>query len=127
VEDDITIQRLMSVVVKSMKCGPLLANNYEEALEYVKLRKIDLALIDLGLPLIDGIELSRRIKLIKPEIPIILMSGVNLDSSSALRRLKGFTDFIAKPFDIKTVTKKIRTSLNVAAMTGQDEQLGSTI
>ena len=127
VEDDTNVQGLMIAVVQSMNCCSYLAKNCEEAINFIKLRKIDLALIDLGLPSIDGIELSRRIKTIKPDIPIILMSGVNLENSSIFKRLKGFTDFIAKPFNIQTVTEKIRMGLTVVPMISVDRRLDNNI
>jgi CheY-like chemotaxis protein len=48
-----------------------------EALEILRSRRVDLVLTDLLMPGMTGQELAREVKLLKPEIPVVLFSGVN--------------------------------------------------
>ena len=53
------------------------ASNAEEAIEIVKKQKIDVVIMDLGLPNIDGIEATEQLKLIAPELKVIILTSHN--------------------------------------------------
>ena len=92
------------------KCELFCAESGKKACKILKTTVIDLALLDVMLPEMDGYELSRHIKLNKrlPFVKIILLSGLNRIEN----RLKGYQagadDYLAKPFNIKELNAKIR-------------------
>ncbi|WP_164545536.1 response regulator [Paenibacillus albus] len=77
-------------------CGE--AKNGEEALELAKAVPPDIALLDITMPFMDGLELSERLKKLHPDVSIVLITGHN-EFDYARRALKiGVEDYILKPF-----------------------------
>ncbi|REE77748.1 AraC family two component transcriptional regulator [Paenibacillus taihuensis] len=77
-------------------CGE--AKNGEEALELAKAAPPDIALLDITMPFMDGLELADRLKKLYPDISIVLITGHN-EFDYARRALKiGVEDYILKPF-----------------------------
>jgi PAS domain S-box-containing protein len=92
------------------------AVNGEEAVEFFARHadEIDLVLTDFGLPVFDGEEVSRRVKRIKPNIPLIMISGfVPLERRSMLVRI-GVNDVLPKPYKMADLFVKIRNTLDAA-------------
>lgn len=76
-------------------------NGYE-AIEYVKKEnKVDLILMDVRMPIIDGIEASRQIKELKPEIPIIIQTASVMGDTFDDIASSNCDDTIFKPIDAK--------------------------
>ncbi len=76
-----------------------LAANAREALATFQRERWDMALIDVKMPGVDGIELQSRLREIDPELPVIIMTGY-ASVETAVRALKnGAYDYITKPFD----------------------------
>ena len=104
-------------------CGELLdktgytvltAKGGEEALEIYreKEKQIDLVILDMIMPKMDGGETYRGLKSINPDIKVLLSSGHSLDDRAAAILKQGCKDFIQKPFDILDLSKKIREILD---------------
>lgn len=73
--------------------------NGREALEQARLKKPDLALVDIEMPVMNGIQFSSSLKEILPEVTIIFITGC-ADFDYAKKAIKiGAVDFIVKPFD----------------------------
>jgi CheY-like chemotaxis protein len=60
----------------------------------------DVALVDLGLPGIDGYEAARRIRAARPAIRLIALTGYGRDDDRARSRTAGFDAHLVKPVDI---------------------------
>lgn len=72
-----------------------------DALELMRSRAFSLALLDVKLPDLDGLELARRIRAIDPVLPIILISGYFYKDDAAIQQAQArglIRDFIGKPF-----------------------------
>ncbi len=108
VEDEPAVRDLMVTLIKMQNCDPYAAVDSEQAMQVVESNKIDLALIDIGLPGEDGISLSIRINSLDSRIKIILMSAVDIDNMGHEYQLPKATDFIRKPFHLQTMIDKIR-------------------
>ncbi|HOV33834.1 MAG TPA: response regulator [Candidatus Hydrogenedens sp.] len=102
-------------------CESLKLNNYEaipafsgsEALELCKSGKVDLLLLDIGLPDIDGIEVCKRLKA-DPEtkdIPIIFVTAKGSVEDVALGHELGAVDYIAKPYNLPMVMVAVEMAL----------------
>lgn len=86
------------------------------ALQMAKESYFDLAVLDVTMPYMSGIELTKKILEIHPSIRIILISGISdiIDSINAMEL--GIEDFLTKPFDIKKLhdyLEKVQTDLNL--------------
>ena len=77
------------------------------ALEMVEMNEYDCILLDLNLPEIDGIEVAKRIREKKNDVPIIMVTA----RSQVYDKLKGFDqgadDYVTKPFDLKELVARI--------------------
>lgn len=79
-----------------------LANSGYEALSFLQSEGYDMLITDIAMPDMDGFELYKRAKDIRPDIPIIMMTGFGYDPNHTVVNAKkaGLKDVIFKPFDI---------------------------
>lgn len=75
-----------------------------------------LVITDIQMPLLDGVELVRRIRGLAPEIPVLVMTGYDeRERQQAFQKLGG-CQFISKPFRMENFLSSIRESLNTTIM-----------
>ena len=94
-----------------------LAKNYEvtgfteaeKALEYLKTNEVNLLLTDMVMPEMNGIELIKATRELKPNLPILLMTGTpNSELMKAVVEL-GISDYLVKPFQLDSLEKVIES------------------
>lgn len=98
VEDNRDLLELTQAVIESLGCATEIAADGEEGLERIVATHPDLALVDVGLPKLDGYELARQVKLrlvIPPTLVAVTGYGQRSDRTRALAA--GFDDHITKP------------------------------
>ena len=86
-----------------------LANSGYEALNCLQLEGYDMLITDIAMPDMDGFELYKRAKDIRPDISIIMMTGFGYDPNHTVVNAKkaGLKDVIFKPFDISKLVSMI--------------------
>lgn len=77
VDDDDAVRTSMAMLLSLMGILPERAESGHAALQLVRERRFDLAIVDLGLPDIDGSELVRALRAMAPDMTIVIMSGDN--------------------------------------------------
>jgi two-component system, NtrC family, nitrogen regulation response regulator NtrX len=83
-----------------------------QGLEKIKNQDYDLVLCDIKMPKMDGIELLEAVKKIKPEIPMVMISGHG-DMETAIHSMKlGAFDYISKPPDLNRLLNTVRNALD---------------
>ncbi len=98
-DDDRKIRKVLAEILKSKGFCPVEAAGGREALELVLKEKIDLLLLDLKMPGMDGIETLQEMKNIDPDLPVIIVTAHG-DVPTAVEAIKlGANDFILKPPD----------------------------
>lgn len=103
VDDEKDARETVCELLKEEKYRPLGAKDGLEAERRIKRNAIDLAMIDLKMPGMDGMELIRRFRESNSEVPIVIITGYpSLESSVEALRLKVY-DYIIKPFTIEEV------------------------
>ena len=73
------------------------ARNGQEAVELVKEGKPDLVLMDMKMPMMDGLEATRQIKELYPDLPVIAVTANAFDSDKQAALEAGCNDFLPKP------------------------------
>jgi len=73
------------------------ARNGQEAVELVDKNQYDLVLMDIKMPVMDGLEATKAIKEKHPDLPIIALTANAFDSDRQLAEEAGCNDFLAKP------------------------------
>ena len=71
-------------------------------------KKIDLVLMDIRMPVMNGIKSMQKIRQIRPALPVIAQTAFALGSDKNELLEKGFNDYIAKPFDLDELKNMIR-------------------
>ena len=82
------------------------------ALEAFEDQKFDLALVDLGMPSMDGWEVSKRLNGLRPEFPIILATGWNVSVDDGLERGAQVKAVLRKPFGMQDLTSAMDQALS---------------
>ncbi|MEO0106477.1 MAG: sigma-54 dependent transcriptional regulator [candidate division WOR-3 bacterium] len=80
------------------------------ALEQIEINDWDVALVDLKMPKMDGIETLRRIRSVRPKVPLIIMTGHGTVDSAVMAMKEGAADYVMKPFnpeEINIILKKL--------------------
>ena len=112
VEDNKDMQFLISNMLREEGFETIIAENGLDAVELVKKQIPDLILSDIGLPGINGLQVLKRVKQIKEELAVIIMSGSFNDDKIYEARKLGAADFISKPFDNNILINKVRNLMH---------------
>ena len=92
------------------RCGHtvLPARNGQECLDLLRSKEIDVCVLDIVMPVMDGIETLRRIKAEKPEVRVVMLSALCRESSVRLAQQLGADAFVVKPFQEGRLIERIR-------------------
>ncbi|MCM3630779.1 response regulator transcription factor [Paenibacillus glycanilyticus] len=110
VDDEAEILKLMSLYLKNEGYKYLQASNGLEALEILEKQPIDLVILDLMMPKMDGIEACMRIRE-KNHIPIIMLSAKSQDIDKISGLSVGADDYVTKPFSPLELLARIKSQL----------------
>tara|TARA_R110002073_G_scaffold82622_2_gene197274 strand:- start:7257 stop:8420 length:1164 start_codon:yes stop_codon:yes gene_type:complete len=114
IEDEAAIRRVLTKIL-SEESDTYNVDEAEDGLvgiEKIKNEDYDLVLCDIKMPKMDGVEVLEAIKKIKPEIPVVMISGHgDLDTAVNTMRLGAF-DYISKPPDLNRLLNTVRNALD---------------
>src|SRR6188768_3378057 len=113
VEDQEDNMQILRDLLTSTGYELIEAENGEEALAALEKRRPDLILMDIQIPIIDGYEVTRRIKADPAlrSIPIIAVTSHAIGGGEEKARAAGCNDFVAKPFSPRQLLAKIKEYL----------------
>lgn len=103
---------LLVEALKQTKVKVIRVKDGVEAIEFVKSNLVDLILMDINMPNMNGYEATSAIKAYHKDIPIIVQTAMNMADERDLARAAGADDFISKPIDLKTFIAKINQYLS---------------
>jgi len=109
VDDEPDTLELVKLVLESAGFEVMLVNNGMEALAKIDAEKLDLVLLDIMMPDMDGWDVYRKIKELNSTIPIAILTAKaqNIDKLLGLHVLKA-DDYITKPFGKNELIRKVR-------------------
>lgn len=114
VEDEASIRRVL-VKILSEENDTYQVDEAEDGvagLEKIKNNDYDLVLCDIKMPKLDGVEVLEEVKKIKPEIPMVMISGHG-DMETAIHTMRlGAFDYISKPPDLNRLLNTVRNALD---------------
>ncbi|WP_462320422.1 PAS domain S-box protein [Halochromatium sp.] len=102
-EDNSLNQEVATELLKKTGARIIPASNGREALDRLTEEPVDLVLMDLQMPVMDGFEASRRIRTQHPDLPILALSAAVMEDDRARARDAGMNDHLAKPIEKQTL------------------------
>lgn len=125
IEDEASIRRVL-VKILTEENAEYEVFEAEDGLigtEMIKNSEFDLVLCDIKMPKMDGVEVLEAVKKIKPEIPMVMISGHgDLDTAVNTMRLGAF-DYISKPPDLNRLLNTIRNALDRKQLVVENKRL----
>jgi two-component system KDP operon response regulator KdpE len=121
VEDEPEIRRFLRTALASEDYRVVEAETGERGAIDASTHKPDLAIVDLGLPDIDGVEVIRRIRKWSP-LPIIVLSARAREQSKVEALDAGADDYVTKPFAVGELLARVRVALRHAARAPSGEE-----
>ena len=110
VDDDENIRNLLSIYLENEGFNTIKAENAKEALEILAEKEIELILLDIMMPQIDGIDACMRIRKDK-NMPIIMISAKSEDMDKIHGLTAGADDYITKPFNPLELIARVKAQL----------------
>ena len=87
------------------------AKDGQEAVEYIKSHDVDIAILDVKMPRMSGLEALQQIKKIKPKIRVLVATGYESSDVASQAINLGADDYLVKPFERQKVLTKIQSLL----------------
>lgn len=115
VDDDKEIRRLIEIYLKSEGYDTQVAENGHEALKLVDKESFDLVILDIMMPIIDGIDACLKIRE-KHNMPIIMLSAKSEDMDKIYGLTTGADDYITKPFNPLELIARVKSQLRRTGM-----------
>jgi DNA-binding NtrC family response regulator len=125
IEDESAIRRVLVKILteENTQYQVFEAEDGLTGTEMIKKDDFDLVLCDIKMPKMDGVEVLEAIKKIKPEIPMVMISGHgDLDTAVNTMRLGAF-DYISKPPDLNRLLNTIRNALDRKQLVVENKRL----
>lgn len=119
VDDDPQMLRAVSNALRSREYSVLLAKDGETALDMLSREPVDLVLLDVGLPGLDGHEVIDRLRSWS-EIPVIMLSVQDAQEGKIAALDAGADDYITKPFDTQELFARMRAVLRRTGVEGSE-------
>lgn len=122
-DDEKSIRNALSEILEFEDYNVLEAENGEQALDVIKNNTVDLVMLDIKMKGMDGIEVLEKIKEMKPELPVIMISGHGSIKIAVEATKMGAFDFLEKPPDLNRLLISIRNGLTSSELIKENKQI----
>jgi two-component system KDP operon response regulator KdpE len=116
VDDEPPIRRFLQITLAAEDCTVFQARDGREALDQFAAHRPDLIILDLGLPDIDGVEVTRILRA-QSQVPIIILSVRDQEADKVAALDAGADDYLTKPFGTAEFLARIRGVMRRATQT----------
>ncbi len=118
VEDDIDLQKVLAQYLELSGFRVYTANHGKHGLKLFRKHHIDLCILDVMMPVMDGFTLAEEIRTLDPAMPVVFLTAKN-QKEDRLKGLKiGADDYITKPFEAEELVLRLK---NILKRTGKEE------
>src|SRR5213083_2662023 len=121
VDDEDSVQKLLTYPLERDGFRVVQARDGEQALRMFGDERIDLVVLDLMLPKVDGLEVCKRLRA-DSDVPIIMLTARGEELDKVLGLELGADDYITKPFSIREFRSRVRALLRRARAPRQDPE-----
>lgn len=114
-EDDDSNAFFIKVILKKASCEVIHVTNGEDAVEQCKASPaINLVIMDIKMPKMNGLEATRLIKAMKPDLPVIAVTAYALTGDEHRILAAGCDDYLSKPYNKESILEKVRKFIKIA-------------
>ncbi|MFU2157637.1 MULTISPECIES: sigma-54-dependent transcriptional regulator [unclassified Caldisericum] len=116
-DDEENIRMLLSETLKDESYEVVEVNNGKDAIEQVKKNDFDCVLLDVRMPILDGMEAFLKIREIRNNLPVIFLTAYGSSDLAIKAMKKGAYDYLTKPFDIEELKIKVKKAIELKELT----------
>ncbi len=113
VDDEVEFAEAFAERLRLRGFSAYIANSGEQALRIVEEGSINIMVLDLKMPGMDGLEVLRRVKKTHPEVQVIILSGHGSEMDESYVRSIGAFAYLRKPADIGDVLEAVKRAENL--------------
>lgn len=113
-EDSSVIQNLTKKILNQLKYEVSTVKNGQEVLDELQKNSCDLVLMDIHMPVMDGMECARKIRSLNNEVPVVAITGNANNYSMDDFKTAGITDFLPKPLNYDLMLKMVKNYIGDA-------------
>jgi two-component system, OmpR family, response regulator len=121
VDDEESVQKLLTYPLERDGYRVVQAHDGEEALRRFEEESVDLVVLDVMLPKLDGLEVCKRLRAAS-SVPVIMLTARDDEVDKVLGLELGADDYITKPFSIREFRSRVRAVLRRATLPRDDER-----
>src|SRR4051794_29843069 len=111
IEDDVDIAELVAIHVRELNCQVTLAHDGPRGLELAQNGQFNLVILDLMLPGIDGLEITRRLRARTNYTPLLMLTSRSSELERVLGLEMGADDYLTKPFSVLELSARVKAIL----------------
>ena len=128
VDDDRNTRLLMQALLEGERYNVHLASNGEEALDVMDRQHIDLVILDVMMPKMDGYAFTRELRSVNNDLPILMVSARQLPADRKQGFLVGTDDYMVKPVDEEELLLRMKALLRRAKIASERKiTIGSVV
>lgn len=121
VEDDKNTRKLITTILKNYGYNTLEATNGLEALEVLDHNHVDLMVLDVMMPKMDGYELAQTLREAGSQMPMLMLSAKNNVTDIKQGFVVGIDDYLTKPFDFEELLLRIKALLRRSKIVAENK------
>ncbi len=127
VDDERSIRDMMLMTLQYERYSVATAGSGHEALTWLEEHPVDAVLLDIKMSGMDGMETLERIKHMRPELPVIILTGHGTIETAIEATRKGAFDFLSKPPDREKILITIRNAITQRQLISENRQMRETL
>jgi DNA-binding response OmpR family regulator len=127
VDDNKGVLDFLLLLLSKHQFAAVGASSGHQCLEIVKSRRIDLIILDVMMPVMDGLEVCQELKKLASSIPVILLTALDDMVTRAAAMDLGVSEFVAKPVNNRDLLNRVRTQLRSLEWGKANDQVFSQI
>lgn len=121
VDDELKMRRVLQIALEEEGYSVGEAKNGEEAIKALGQTTFHLVIVDMKMPVMDGMELLRRIRKLDDKLPVIIMTAYGTVATAVEAMKQGAYDYILKPFDVEEMKLIVSRAIDVERLIKEKE------
>ncbi len=109
-DDELGVRESLRLILEGQYALSFAVNG-EEAVRHVKDHNPAVVIMDIKMPVMNGLDALAQIKKLKPRVPVVMITGYESDDVAAQAMRLGANDYLTKPFDRQRILSKIQAIL----------------